>query len=240
MQYLSDINFELLNKLNSLFEKRFNKICENILRASAEQGPFGIALLEALQAELPKTECSNCGSCCNSISFFSIEYHRIIRDLMNRLSSDQLKKMLQDALNIKNRLAETDLESDKENEKRIRCTFRKQESKVCAIHPVRPFPCRFFGLKKADGKRECQYVREIEPWEPKNDEIFSKLQERIALNSESHLVFPDTEEITFFPFEFWLFRYSLGVENALKIYREIIIPSSTPLSKFWESKLSPS
>ncbi|MBF0408739.1 MAG: YkgJ family cysteine cluster protein [Candidatus Riflebacteria bacterium] len=232
MNTSTTVNIDLLKKVNAITEKNLLKMIEKILHASAEQGPFGVAMIEAAQAELPKTECANCGSCCNSISIFSIEYHRIMRDLMTRYSPDRLKLLIRDGLDIEKRFAVTE-ETDVP-ERRIRCVFRNQDAGICTIHPVRPFPCRLYGILKFDGTRECKEVRELSPWKPLKEETLDQLQVKIAANSEQHQVFPDSDEISFFPFEFWLFRYSLGIENALKIYREVIIPSSTPLIKLWK------
>ena len=84
--------------------------------------------------------------------------------------------------------------------------------------------------------RECQHVRELVPTKPLTQEFIAGPQGRILANSESFAPFPELPEIAFFPFEFWLFRYSLGPQKALEIYREILVPASTPLTDFWKEK----
>ena len=61
------------------------------------------------------------------------------------------------------------------------------------------------------------------------------LQVKILENSESYEPYPGKGEIHFFPFEFWFFRYLYSPERALQIYREILVPMSTPLTKMWEN-----
>ena len=46
-----------------------------------------------LQGELPKTTCDNCGACCNAVSIFSLEYHRIVRDLLTRFPPARVREL---------------------------------------------------------------------------------------------------------------------------------------------------
>jgi Fe-S-cluster containining protein len=127
-------------------------------------------------------------------------------------------------------------------EKRLRCVFRDEESKVCLIHPVRPFACRIFGLLKEDGKRECDQVEDLNfPPRAVGETELTELQTKILENSESFQVFENTEKIHFFPFEFWVFRHIFSAQRALQIYREVLIGMSTPLSQLWQQdiKLDP-
>jgi len=208
-------------------DKRGSTFFQRILEASLGYGTFGLDLLDALHERLPKTSCNNCGKCCNSISIFSLEYHRIIRDLMTRLPVARLKPLLLRALRFDQRLAAVGKED------RIRCVFRDDETKVCLIHPTRPFACRIFGLLKEDGTRECPNVRDVNaPRTLSAGEIESR-QTKIFEVSETFQVNPADPGTAFFPFEFWLYRFSLGSEKALEIYREILVPSSTPLTNLW-------
>ncbi|MBF0499017.1 MAG: YkgJ family cysteine cluster protein [Candidatus Riflebacteria bacterium] len=272
----SEINQELLSTLRRDIERRLGWYLERILTASVEHGPFGVALLESLQAELPKTSCDNCGACCNAVSIFSLEYHRIIRDLMGRLPPDRLKSTLRMALHFDERLAILEGDTGLETwagERRLRCVFRDNEVHVCRIHSVRPFACRFFGLKKVNSvsepsilmdsssfqcnqntstaitpphtavnstspgafeTRECTRVIELSPQRhPLTQELLFQLQERVAANSESFTPFPGIDPVVFFPFEFWLYKAALGEAQALRIYREILVPASTPLTDLW-------
>ena len=110
-------------------EKRGGAYFQRILTASAEHGMYGLQLLRALYDQLPKTECQNCGRCCNAISIFSLEFHHIIRDLLTRLPPPKLRSLLKKALSFENRLAEVG------SENRLRCVFRDDSTKVCQIHP---------------------------------------------------------------------------------------------------------
>ncbi|MFZ2958335.1 MAG: YkgJ family cysteine cluster protein [Candidatus Ozemobacteraceae bacterium] len=236
------MNHEFLSKLRADIDRRFGWYLERILTTSAEHGPFGAGLLESLQAEIPKTSCENCGICCNAVSIFSLEYHRIVRDLMRRLPPERLKETFRTALHFDERIAEFDGESaiaKWSGERRIRCSFRDDALKICRIHSVRPFACRFFGLLKADGTRECPKVLEFQPAPPPlAPERLTQLQERIVANSETFAPFANSESVAFFPFEFWLFKAALGETQALRIYREILVPASSPLSNLWQIELA--
>jgi Fe-S-cluster containining protein len=207
--------------------KRFSGYLSKLLTVSAEHGAFGMHVLEALQGELTPTTCANCGVCCNSISLYSLEYHRIVRDLLTRLPLARLREVFERVLLFDQRQAVAG------DEKRLRCAFRDDTANVCLIHPVRPFACRFYGMKKADGTRECDHVRDIGEAPPLTEPQIIRLQTRILENSESFSVFPDKPEIHFFPFEFWVFRSTLGPQKALAIYRDLLVPASTPLTRLW-------
>ena len=169
------------------------------------------------------------------MSIYSLEYHLIVRDLMRRYPPDRLRLLFRKALSLDERLAEV---GDLPGERRIRCAFRDDETKVCLVHPVRPFACRLYGLLKDDGTRDCSRVQELDPSPPLTQERIIKLQERVFNNSESFEAFPGLGNISNFPFEFWLFRFAYGPEQALRIYREILIPASTPLSAFWQQQFA--
>ncbi len=220
------VNQPLLDKIREKVDRHFEVLFKRILTASAEYGVFGISLLEKLHNELPRTECENCGRCCNAISIFSIEYHHVIRELMARKDPGDLRRKIQTALRFEPRMAEV------EGEFRLRCAFRDDENRVCRIHPFRPFACRLFGLRHDDGTRECEKVREMNPGSSITDSAREALQARILDIAESHEVEPG-RAIGFFPLEFWLFRFALGPGAALEIYREILVPASTPLTRFW-------
>jgi hypothetical protein len=123
------------------------------------------------------------------------------------------------------------------DEKRLRCLFRDDETKVCLIHPVRPFACRIFGLLKEDMTRECDQVEDLQlPAQPVSSQFITDLQSKVLENSESFEPFPGSGEIHFFPFEFWVFRNLFSPERALQIYRELLVPMSTPLTRLWSEK----
>jgi Fe-S-cluster containining protein len=225
------INSELLTKIKVAAKKNIDSYLERILSASVEQGNFGMDILDELRNHLPATSCDNCGKCCNSISIFSLEYHRIVRDLMTRWEPAQIRKLFFSAMRFDLRQAEVG------KEKRIRCLFRDEESKLCLIHPVRPFACRIFGLLKEDGTRECDKVKDLRhPPRVVTTDMVTSLQGKILENSESYEVFPNTGKIQFFPFEFWVYRYLFSPQRALQIYREILVPMSTPLTQLWQNK----
>ncbi len=224
------INNELLHKLKIAVKKNFDTYFEKILVSSTHHGAFGMDLLDKLHDELPGTRCSNCGKCCNSVSIFSLEFHRIIRDLMTRCEPERLRRFLFSALRFDLRQAEFG------SEKRIRCTFRDDDTKLCLVHPVRAFPCRIFGLLKTNGKRECDQVFDLKnPPRAVSEEFLVNIQSRILENSESYEIEPGMGKIHFFPFEFWLYRYVFSPERAIQIYKELLVPMSTPLTKMWES-----
>ena len=221
-------NEELLFKIKVAVKKNFDPYLQKILGATTEHGLFGMEMVDRLHNQLPATKCGNCGVCCNSISIFSLEYHRIMRDLMTRFDPETIRKYIFSALRFDLRQAKMG------KEKRIRCTFRDDDAKTCLIHPVRSFPCRIFGLLKENGKRECDRVSDLaEKATVVTEEFLQNIQSKLLENSEGFEVYPETGEIHYFPFEFWLYRYLFSPERALQIYREIMVPMSTPLTKLW-------
>ncbi|GAB4266877.1 MAG: hypothetical protein Kow0029_00940 [Candidatus Rifleibacteriota bacterium] len=225
------INSDLLGKIKVAAVKNSGNYLEKILQASVNHGNFGMDLLDKLRDQLPATKCGNCGQCCNSVSIFSLEYHRIVRDLMIHCQPERLRRIFVSAMRLDLRQAEVG------SENRLRCLFREEITKVCLIHPVRPFACRIFGLLKEDGARECDKVEDLNyPPTTVTDLMITELQAKILENSESYEVFPGKGKIHFFPFEFWVFRYLFSPERALQIYREILVPMSTPLTRLWQEK----
>ncbi len=223
-----DVNQPLLARLMEDVEAHFGAYLKRILIASTEYGMFGLPLLDALHDNLPRTRCGDCGACCNAVSIHSIEYHRIVRDLMGRQSPVLIRTLLRRVLRLDQRLAEVG------GENRLRCAFRDEEARTCLVYAVRPFACRFFGLKRADGSRDCPHVEELalDP-PPLTDERMEDLQAKIMDISETHILVEGHDPIGFFPFEFWAFRFALGPAKALEIYREILVPASTPLTRLW-------
>lgn len=225
------MNEELLKKIKLAVKTNFDSYAQRALKASVDNGNFGMELVDLLHNQLPRTACSNCGKCCNAISMYSLEYHRIMREIMTKWKPERIIRLINSVLHLDLRQANVG------NESRLRCVFRDDETKVCLIHPVRPFPCRFFGLLKENGQRECEHVKDLSlPEQIVKDEYLLNLQAKILENSESFEPFPGKGEIHFFPFEFWFFRYVFSPERALQIYREILVPLSTPLTKMWESQ----
>ena len=187
--------------------------------------------VDRLHEQLPRTACGNCGKCCNAISMYSLEYHRIMREIMMKWKPERIARLINSVLHFDRRQANVG------EEKRLRCIFRDDETKVCLIHPVRPFACRFFGLLKENGLRECNQVKDLAlPEQVVREEYLINIQTKILENSESFEPFPGKGEIHFFPFEFWFFRYIFSPERAMQIYREILIPMSTPLTSMWEKQ----
>lgn len=224
------MNEELLKKIKIAASKNFDAYAQKILEASANHGTFGMELVDKLHDQLPRTACGNCGKCCNSVSIYSLEYHRIMRDIMARWKPERVMRLIKSMLLFDRRQA------DVGDEKRLRCAFRDDETKVCLVHPVRPFPCRIFGLLKENGLRECDNVKDLAlPEQVVREEFLVNLQVKILENSESYEPYPGKGEIHFFPFEFWFFRYLYSPERALQIYREILVPMSTPLTKMWKN-----
>lgn len=223
-----DMNQTLLSRLMEDVEAHFGAYLKRILVASTEYGMFGLPLLDALHNDLPRTRCGDCGACCNAVSIPSIEYHRIIRELMARQNPALIRSLLKRVLRLDQRLAEVG------GENRLRCAFRDDEARQCVIHAVRPFACRFYGLLKADGSRDCPHVQELtlDP-PPLTEERMTDLQAKILDISETHVVIEGRDPIGFFPIEFWAFRFALGPAKALEIYREILVPASTPLTRLW-------
>ena len=224
------INDELLRKIKIAGSKNFDTYAQKVLKASADHGSFGMEMVDKLHDQLPRTACGNCGRCCNAISMYSLEYHRIMREVMTKWQPERILRLIKSLLRFDLRQAET------VSEKRLRCVFRDDETKVCLIHPVRPFPCRIFGLLKENGLRECSNVKDLAlPEQVVREEYLTSLQARILENSESYEPYKGKGEIHFFPFEFWFFKQIYSTELALQIYREILVPMSTPLTKMWES-----
>lgn len=225
------INRALLRKIEAAVTRNFDSYLAKILSASVEQGMFGMELIDRLHDELPATSCGNCGICCNSVSIYSMEYHRIMRYLMSRKDLQLLKQCVGNALNIAER------ETSNKRELRLRCGFRDDKTNQCLIHPVRAFSCRYFGMPKADGAQECPSVKQLNTQTPLivDDNFIERIQTPVSNNSESFKPFDDLYEINFFPFEFWVFRYLFSPERALQIYREILVPASTPLQQMWKT-----
>lgn len=224
------MNQSLLVHLMTDVEKHGPQLLQRILTASTEHGMYGMQLLRALHDQVPKSRCGDCGDCCNAVSIYSLEYHLVVRDLLTRLPPQRIRALLLEALRIDRRLAEVG------EENRLRCVFRDNERRLCLIHPARPFPCRIFGLLREGTPRECDRVQELDPCQPLQQAFLDDLQVKVMSNSESFSPFPGLGEIAFFPFEFWLYRYSLGIDKALELYREILVPASTPLSDFWKAE----
>ncbi len=225
------LNTELLQKIKVAAARNFETYLQKALSASADHGAFGMEMLDRLHEQLPRTSCGNCGRCCNSISIFSLEYHRIIREVLTNWPPDRLRRLIKSALRFDLRQAEA------AGENRLRCIFRDDKTKVCLIHPVRPFACRIFGLLKEDGTRECDQVRDLAlPPRIVTEAFLTDLQSRVLENSESFEPWPGKGKIHFFPFEFWFFRHIFSPERALQIYREILVPLSTPLTRLWQNQ----
>jgi len=223
------INTDLLHKIATAATRHLDDYLQETLTASAEHGNFGMQMLDQLHEQLPRTSCDDCGKCCNTVSIFSLEYHRLIREVMAIWPPERLRRLIQSAFRFDLRQAEVG------NEKRLRCIFRDDETRVCLVHAVRPFACRFFGLLKESGIRECDKVKDLHlPETIITQEYLTSLQTKILENSEAYQPFPGEEEIHFFPFEFWFFRYIFSPERALQIYREILVPMSSPLTQLWQ------
>ncbi|HNX75972.1 MAG TPA: YkgJ family cysteine cluster protein [Candidatus Rifleibacterium sp.] len=225
------LNTELLQKIKVAAARNFDAYLQKALSASVEHGPFAMEMLDRLHEQLPRTSCGNCGRCCNSVSIFSLEYHRIIREVMATWQPERLRRLIKSALRFDLRQA------DAGGEKRLRCIFRDDETRVCLIHPVRPFACRIYGLLQEDGTRTCDQVSDLRlPARPVSESYLTDLQSRVLENSESFEPFPATGKIHFFPFEFWFFRHIFTPERAMQIYREILVPMSTPLTRLWHEQ----
>ena len=223
------MNNELLETLMEKVEGKFGVFLNRILSASVEHGIHGMQMVDASHSELPATSCAHCGKCCNSISIFSLEYHLIIREMMSHLNPQQIKELIHRALRFDLRLA------DVGNENRLRCAFRDEEAKRCLIHPVRSFACRLYGMRTPEGTRDCEKVKEIGDPPPLSPSRLIRLQGRVMEQSEALKISSDREAICYFPFEFWLYRFALGEKSAIRIYRELLVPASTPLTRFWTS-----
>ena len=224
------INSELLHRIKISVKKNFLSYLAKVLNSSASAS-YGIEALDKLRLQLPETGCANCGRCCNSISIYSIEYHRIIRHLMECHDPGTIRKFIFNAMRFDLRQAHVKKQS------RIRCSFRDEDLKACLIHPIRPFACRFFGLLKENGTRDCEKVYDLKnPPVVVREKLIESLQIKILENSEGFEVFPEQDKVYFFPFEFWLYRNIFSVERALQIYREILVPMSTPLTNLLKNR----
>jgi len=226
---LSESN-DLIKKIKLAADKNLDKYVVKALNASAEHGTFGMEIVDRLHDKLPRTSCGNCGKCCNSVSIYSLEYHRIMREIMTTWQPERIRRLVSSIMDIESRKATAD------NEKRLRCTFRDEHTRMCLIHPVRPFPCRIFGLLKENGLRECENVNDLAfPAQTVTQDYLIDLQIKLPENSEAFEPYPKRGKIHFFPFEFWFFRYVFSPERALQIYRDVLVPISTPLTKMWET-----
>ena len=224
----------LLKNLLKSVRGNFSGYMQAVLKASADHGTFGMNLLEAMYREFPATACENCGVCCNAVSIYSLEYHYLLREVMSRQTPEQIRLTFQRIFAWPERMVEGG------EERRIRCPFRDDAIKVCLVHPARPFACRLFGMKKADGTRDCDRVRELvgspgTGGATAGDVDYESFQHKVMENSESWEVYPDRPPISFFPFDFWVLRYAIGPQKALRIYRDILVPASTPLTAFWQN-----
>lgn len=213
-----------------------NRVVEQVLAFTLNNGTFGMDVVDQFHERLPETTCEMCGKCCFSISFYSIEYHRMIRQLSESLNPGELRKLFYRALNT----------SDREvlvgNEKRLRCLFLIEAPlpvkrpflinitngspaedvaandssirKTCSLHKVRPFPCRIFGQER-NGERECEKVKS---GRPVPEGYYETLLTTLANNSEQVTIpTPSGDEIVdFFPFEFWVRRAISGKEKAIE------------------------
>lgn len=224
---------QLLTRYRRTISARFPELLENVLTATAEHGVYGQDLLAALHDRIPRTDCGHCGRCCNSISMYSLEYHRIIRDFMQRLPPERIKLLILRAFRFDLRLAEIGTES------RIRCTFRDDEQKICLIHPVRPFPCRLFGQPIRGQEQDCAQVRLLVPGEEMDPATADSLQIKIFEASEHIEVIAGKPAMPCLPFEYWLLRAALGGNLALRIYQDLLVPLSTPLTNFWTANSHP-
>ncbi len=225
------IDQALSEKLELAITRKATALVTRVLTWSAEHGLYGMDLVDSLHGELPATTCDNCGRCCNSISLFSLEYHRIIRELMATLPPSSLRGAIIEAMTIGSRLRAS------KDGGRLRCAFRDEVAQRCRIHAVRSFACRFFGMRKADNTRECAQVRELdERAPPLTEERQVELQTRILENSEQHEPFPGHGAIAFFPLEFWLWRAAFGPNQALDLYRRLLVPASGALTRFWRDR----
>lgn len=223
------VDLELLDRLMRDVGTHADAYVRRVLTASAEYGTFGLPLLNGFHDGLPKTACENCGACCNAVSIFSLEYHKIVRDMLTRFPPAHVRELILAALRIDLRLAELE-----NGERRLRCSFRDDTARTCVIHPVRSFACRLFGMRHDDGRRDCNRVRELDGETSPGDAAIEAMMARVHDVSEAHEVRPGEPPVAFFPFEFWLFRYALGPVRAMEIYHKILIPASTPLSSLWK------
>jgi len=197
---------------NERLRALMNAVTERVLQHTLSHGTFGMQTLDGLHDQIPASTCDCCGACCFSISFYSLEYHRIIRWLAENRPPADMRVVLFRALRPDDRLV---LVGDEE---RYRCVFLDETSNRCTIHPVRPFMCRVFG-QLFDGVRECERVRSDEPL---SSTTLEALATRVAGCSEQIRVPTDdgtVDVVDFFPLEFWVMLAVDGVDRALAWYR---------------------
>lgn len=227
----ADIDLRFLTEfLNVEVDRREGSLVKKVLQASVDHGMYGMNLLRTLYKQIPETRCDNCGSCCHSVSIFSLEYHLIMRDLLTRMNPGQIRQTLNGVLHLDQRLVQ------KQGESRLRCAFRESETRACVVHESRPFCCRLFGQRFENTPPECDHVVPLLPGASLTTSFVEDLQVKVMNNSEAHTPYEDLSPITFFPFEFWVFRYALGPEKALQLYRSVLVPASTALSRFWHEE----
>ena len=186
------------------------RVSERILQATLDHGTFGMDLLDALHEKVPPTSCANCGKCCFSISFYSLEYHRIVRYIAQKFSPGELRQLFYLAINSEQRRVSV------EGEDRFQCVFLDRGSALCSIYPVRPFMCRVYG-QNMDGTRECSRVESEQSFSAKELET---LASRVASCSEQfEIPVGDRKEtLDFFPLEFWIRRVLEGPGAAISWY----------------------
>ncbi len=211
-------------------EQKEEALLNRVLQASADHGMYGMNLLRTLYQQIPETRCDNCGSCCNSVSIYSLEYHLIVRDMLAGMPPRRIRQIMHEVLHLERRLTKVS------GEYRLRCAFRSSESRSCLIHQSRPFCCRLFGQNIEGAPPECDRVFPLLPGSSLQRSQVEDLQIKVMSNSESFKPYPDLGAISFFPFEFWVFRYALGPEKALQLYRSVLVPASTPLTRFWQKE----
>jgi Fe-S-cluster containining protein len=87
---------------------------------------------------IPEHPCRNCGSCCGPVPVTATE-EAVIRDYVKTLDERTILVLKAGRYDIK-------------------CQFRDEEKKRCAIYPVRPLICRIFGLTAgAVGQQKCNF-----------------------------------------------------------------------------------
>ena len=92
------MNEELLKKIKIAGAKNFEAYAQKVLEASANHGTFGMDMVDMLHDQLPRTSCANCGKCCNSISMYSLEYHRVMREVMTRWKPERVLRLIKSLL----------------------------------------------------------------------------------------------------------------------------------------------
>jgi len=194
-----------------------NRIVEQALKFTFDNGTFGMNVVDQFHDRLPETTCAMCGECCYSISFYSIEYHRMVRHLIETLSPGELRILFYKALNSDDRKVTFG------EDNRLKCLFLQnsvlknadsKDIRSCSIHKVRPFPCRIYGQER-NKKKECSRVESSRPV-PEN--YYETLLSKLSENSETFKIPTQNSEKTvdFFPFEFWVKRAVFGKEEAVK------------------------